>query len=81
LAFFSTDSAPQPQSGKPSYTRHVVVNPSNLQRRAYPAARGRQPPFQNRDLERMFAPLRITEQFLLKTRMRELLFRKPANTL
>ncbi len=26
----------------------------------------------------MFEPLRITEQFLLKTNMREVLFRKPA---
>jgi hypothetical protein len=28
----------------------------------------------------MFEPLRITEQFLLKTNMREVLFRKPAET-
>ena len=28
----------------------------------------------------MFEPLRITEQFLLKTNLREVLFRKPADT-
>jgi hypothetical protein len=32
----------------------------------------------NRDIQRMFEPLRITEQFLLKSTMREVLFRKPA---
>ncbi len=36
-----------------------------------PAARGKQRPLQNRDIQRMFEPLRITEQFLLKTNMRE----------
>ena len=47
-----------------------------LQYRPYPAARGKQRPFQNRDIQRMFEPLRITEQFLLKSHMREVLFRK-----
>lgn len=79
LAFFSTDD--KPQSDKPSYTRHIVADPSNLQRRAYPAARGKQRPMLNRDIQRLFEPLRIAEQVLLKTKMRELLFRKPANTL
>jgi len=74
LAFFSTA---QPQPGmRPEYTRHVVVDPSTLQHRAYPAARGRQRPLPNRDIQLMFEPLRITEQFLLKTNLREVLFRK-----
>jgi hypothetical protein len=84
LAFFSTEE-PKPDvkagASKPAYTRHIVADPANLQHRAYPAARGKQRPMQNRDIQRMFEPLRITEQFLLKTKMRELLFRKPANTL
>jgi hypothetical protein len=80
LAFFSTEE-PKPGAAKPSYTRHIVADAGNLQHRQYPAARGKQRPIQNRDIQRMFEPLRITEQFLLKTKMRELLFRKPANTL
>jgi len=76
LAFFST-SAPQ-EGVKPAYPRHVVVDQTNLQHRPYPAARGKQRPLLNRDIQRMFEPLRITEQFLLKTNMREVLFRKPA---
>jgi cyclopropane fatty-acyl-phospholipid synthase-like methyltransferase len=76
LAFFSTA---EPQAGtRPTYTRHVVVDQATLQHRSYPGARGKQRPFLNRDIQRMFEPLRVAEQFLLKTNMREVLFRKPA---
>ncbi|HEY6361984.1 MAG TPA: class I SAM-dependent methyltransferase [Vicinamibacterales bacterium] len=78
LAFFST--AEPGVGAAATYTRHVVVNPSNLQHRPYAAARGKQRPVLNRDIQRMFEPLRITEQFLLKTNLREVLFRKPADT-
>jgi len=78
LAFFVTA---EPQAGaKPEYTRHVVVNETTLQHRAYAAARGKQRPLPNRDIQRMFEELRITEQFLLKSNLREVLFRKPAET-
>jgi Methyltransferase domain len=74
LAFFTTV---QPQPGaRPEYTRHVVVNSTTLQHRPYPAARARQRPLPNRDIQMMFEPLRIAEQFLLKTNLREVLFRK-----
>ena len=76
LAFFST-AEPQPGT-KATYTRHVVVDQTTLQHRPYPAARGKQRPLLNRDIQRMFEPLQISEQFLLKTNMREVLFRKPA---
>jgi hypothetical protein len=76
LALFST-AEPQPGT-RPEYTRHVVVSPTSLQYRPYPAARGKQRPLPNRDIQRMFEPLRIAEQFLLKTNLREVLFRKPA---
>ena len=76
LAFFSTA---EPQPGTPAtYTRHVVMDHTTLQHRPYPAARGKQRPLLNRDIQRMFEPLRISEQFLLKTNMREVLFRKSA---
>lgn len=74
LAFFNT-AEPQPGT-KATYTRHVVVDQNTLQHRTYPASRARQRPFLNRDIQRMFEPLRITDQFLLKTNSREVLFRK-----
>jgi hypothetical protein len=77
LAFFATEEQ-KPPAPKPTYTRHIVADPANLQHRSYPAARGKQKPLQNRDIQRMFEPLRITEQFLLKTKIREMLFRKPS---
>ena len=76
LAFFTT-SDPR-SSVSPTYTRHVVVDRGTLQYRPYAAARGKQRPLLNRDIQRMFEPLRITEQFLMKTNLREVLFRKSA---
>jgi hypothetical protein len=75
LGFFTT-AEPQPGT-KPTYTRFVVVDNSTLQHRPYPAARGKQRPLLNRDIQKMFDPLRVTEQFLLKTNSREVLLRKP----
>ena len=75
LAFFNTLEPKEPNPA--IYTKHVVVDQAHLQYRPYPAARGKQKPFQNRDIQRMFEPLRITEQFLLKSQQREMLFRKP----
>ncbi|MGE0444646.1 MAG: methyltransferase domain-containing protein [Vicinamibacterales bacterium] len=76
LAFFQATQPTTPV--RPEYTRYVVVDPSGLQYRPYAAARGKQKPLLNRDIERMFEPLRVAEQFLLKTNLREVLFRKPA---
>ena len=76
LAFFVT-AEPQP-GAKPEYTRHIVIDPNHLQHRPYAAARGKQRPMPNRDIQRMFEELRVTEQFLLKSNLREVLFRKPA---
>ena len=73
LGFFSTaDSRAQ------VYTKYVVVDPSNLRYRTYPATRPRQRALLNRDIIRLFEHLRVTDSFLMKTHMREILFRKPA---
>lgn len=77
LAFFVT-AEPQP-GAKPEYTRHVVVDETHLQHRPYQAARGKQRAMQNRDIQRMFEELRVAEQFLLKSNLREVLLRKPAD--
>jgi len=75
LAFFAT-AEPRPAT-KPTYTKHVVVDRGRLQHKPYTAARAKQRPLLNRDIQRLFEPLRITENFLLKTNLREVLFRKP----
>jgi SAM-dependent methyltransferase len=76
LAFFST--ADPRSDPRPTYTRHVIVDRTHLQYRTYAAARGKQRPLLNRDIQRLLEPLRITENILLKNNLREVLFRKPA---
>jgi hypothetical protein len=76
LAQFSTTESKA--AGPPTYTKYIVVDRQTLQYRPYPAVRGRQRPLVNRDIQRMFEPLRIAESFLLKNNLREVLFRKPA---
>jgi hypothetical protein len=77
LAFFSTHE-PKPDA-RAGFTRHVVVDEVSLQHRPYEGLLKKQRPLQNRDVQRMFEPLRITEQFLLKTNAREVLLRKLPN--
>ena len=73
LGFFSTgDSRAQ------VYTKYVVVDDVNLRYRTYPATRPRQRALLNRDIIKLFEHLRVTDSFLMKTHMREILFRKPA---
>ena len=60
------------------YVKYAVIDETTMQYRPYPGVRRRQKPWSNRDIERVFEPLRVTEQFLLKTNLREVLFRKPA---
>jgi hypothetical protein len=70
--FNATEAVPTTKA----YTRFVVVDEQNIQHRPYAAARGKQRPLPNRDIQRMFEPLRVIDQFLLKTNTREMLFRK-----
>lgn len=76
LAFFGM--ADPRSAPRPTYTRHIVVDRTHLIHRTYPAARFKQKPAVNRDIQRLFEPLKITENVLLKTNLREVLFRKPA---
>jgi hypothetical protein len=73
LGFFG--SAP-PQDAR--YTKFIIVDDVNLKYRSYPAARGRQSILLNRDIIRLFSNLRVSDSFLLKNNLREILFRKPA---
>lgn len=73
LGFFSTSD------GRPQvYTKFMVVDENTLRYRTYPSSRPRQRVLQNRDINKMFEGLRVTESFLLKNNLREILFKKPA---
>lgn len=76
FALFNTVEAAT--KAPPGYTRYVVLDRHQLQYRGYRAARSKQRPLVPRDIQRLFEPLRITEQFLLKNNLREVLFRKPS---
>ncbi len=73
LGFFSTADARDSV-----YTKYVVVDESTLKYRAYPASRPRQRSLLNGDIIKLFKELRVTDSFLMKSKVREMLFRKPA---
>jgi hypothetical protein len=71
LCFFNM--APSPT---PVYTRYVIADAEHLKYRTSPAAQGRKTIYQNRDIDRLFAGLGVTESFLLQHKVREVLLRK-----
>ena len=73
LGFFSTADQPEPV-----YTKYVVVDEATLRYRTYPASRPRQRSLLNGDIIKLFKDLRVTDSFLMKSKVREMLFRKPA---
>jgi hypothetical protein len=73
LGFFGSATSQEPR-----YTKFIIVDDVNLKHRSYAAARGRQAILPNRDIIRLFPGLRVSESFLLKNNLREILFRKPA---
>jgi hypothetical protein len=72
LGFFSTANTPDSL-----YTKYVVVDQSTLKYRNYPSPRPRQRSLLNGDIIKLFKDLRVTDSFLMKSQMREMLFRKP----
>jgi len=72
LGFFST--SPTQDS---LYNKYVVVDESTLKYRTYPSPRARQRNLLNGDIIKLFKDLRVTDSFLMKSQMREMLFRKP----
>lgn len=73
LCFFNTQASPAPV-----YTRYVITDPEHLQYRTQPAANPRRTVYQNRDIDRLFTGLQVTESFLLQNKVREVLLRKKA---
>jgi 2-polyprenyl-3-methyl-5-hydroxy-6-metoxy-1,4-benzoquinol methylase len=72
LGFFATVALPAAE-----YVRYVIVDDLTLRHRVYPAARPRQQVFVNRDINRMFEGLTVSDSYLLLTKTREMVFRKP----
>ncbi len=72
LTFFQTVATPGNE-----YTRFLVVDDKTFRHKSAPAARGRQQVFVNRDINLMFEGLHVSDSFLLMTRTREIVFRKP----
>src|SRR5215207_9892709 len=73
LGFFSTA-----EQREAIYTKYVVVDETALRYRTYPASRPRQRSLLNGDIIKMFKDLRVTDSFLMKSKLREMLFRKHA---
>ena len=73
LGLFSTAETPGQV-----YTKYVVVDESTLRYRTYPALRQRQRSLLNGDIIKLFKDLRVTDSFLMKSKLREMLFRKPS---
>lgn len=74
LAFFATVAAPEMR-----YTKYVIADEHHLRHRPYPAACRRQRVLENRDIVRLFDRLRVSDSFLLRSNLREVLFRKPGS--
>jgi hypothetical protein len=72
LGFFSTTD-----SNEPIYTKYVVLDDCTLQYKTYPARRPRRRGLLNGDIIKLFKDLKVTDSFLMKSNLREMLFRKP----
>ena len=72
LGFFSTANTQDSV-----YTKYVVVDQSTLKYRTYAAQRPRQRNLLIGDIIKLFKDLRVLDSFLMKSKMREMLFRKP----
>jgi len=56
----------------------MIVDEDTVKQKPYTGGGKKQTPIRNRDIIRMFEGLKVSESFLLKTNVREFLFRKPA---
>jgi hypothetical protein len=74
LGFFTTVGAANTR-----FSKYVIMDEDSVKQRAYSSGGKKQTSFQNRDIIRMFEGLKVAESFLLKTNVREFLFRKPNN--
>jgi len=64
-------------STEKEYTRYLIVDDKTLKHRTAPGSRARQQVYANRDITRLFEGLTVSDSFLLLTKTREMVFRKP----
>jgi hypothetical protein len=72
LALFATT-----RQTETSYTKYVIENDTHIRCRAYPGACGRRRVLQNGEVIKLLANLRVSGSVLLRSQLREMLFRKP----
>jgi len=68
----TTIAAPDTRFGK-----YIIVDEDTLKQKPYAEGGKKQRALHNRDILRLFDGLKVSESFLLKTNIREFLFRKP----
>jgi len=76
LAFFATIAAPDTR-----FVKFIIVSDDAVKQKPYTEGGKKQRALQNRDVIRYFDGLKVAESFLLKTNVREFLFRKPGGPL
>ena len=59
-----------------SYTKYEIVDDNNFRHRTHPGVGGVKRALQNRDIIRMFEGLVVSDSFLLKSNIREMLLRR-----
>ena len=59
------------------FAKYVILDEDTLKQKPYSTGGKKQAALQNREIIRMFDGLKVAESFLLKTNVREFLFRKP----
>jgi hypothetical protein len=72
LAFFATVAAPDTR-----FAKYVILDEDTLKQKPYTEGGKKQTALPNRDIIRTFEGLKVAESFLMKTNIREFLFRKP----
>lgn len=71
LGFFCTSSV-----ARSGFTKYEIVDETSLRHRPYPGPEFRKTALQNRDIIRMFDGLLVSDSFLLKNNIREMLLRR-----
>ena len=73
LGFFTTVAATDTR-----FAKYVILDEDTLKQKPYTDGGKKQAALPNRDIIKLFDGLKVSESFLLKTNIREFLFRKPS---
>jgi hypothetical protein len=72
MGFFCTSSSVD----RAPFTKYEIVDPNSLRHKAHPGSGGKKYAFLNRDIIKMFDGLIVSDSFLLKNNIREILLRR-----